>query len=116
MEWSIVMPLELSDLIAGKEENFDNISIFLWFMAIFGHFVQQITWKDIKLQQMLSNDVIATSRYYLHQFQHIFECFRNFDFYDFWPYLVMNPPAFVGNWFWTLSLINIITAEVDDHN
>ena len=67
------MSKELSDLIAGKEVNFDNISNFLWFMTIFEHFVQQITWKDIKLQQMLSNDVIITSRYYLDQFQHIFK-------------------------------------------
>ena len=56
------MSYELSDVIAGKEENFDNISNFLWSTTTFGHFVQQITWKDIKLQRMLSNDVITTSR------------------------------------------------------
>ena len=62
MESSIVMSKELSDVIAGKEENFDNISNFLWFTTIFGHFVLQITWKDIKLQRMLLDDVITTSR------------------------------------------------------
>ena len=65
---------------------------------------------------MLSNNVIATSRYYVDQFQHILSDLRNFDFMDFWSYFGMNPRAFVRNWFWTFSLINIIIAEVDDRN
>ena len=60
---------------------------------------------------MLSNDDIATSRYYLNQLQHILSNFDSFGF------LGMKPPwAFVWNWFWTFSLINIIIVDFDDHN
>ena len=63
---------------------------------------------------MLLNDVIATSRYYLNQLQHILSDLRNFDSFGF---LGMKPlGAFVWNWFWTSSLINIIIVDFDDHN
>ena len=68
---------------------------------------------------MLSNDVIATSRYYLNQLQHILSDLRNFDSFGFLAilFLGMKPHgAFVWNWFWIFSLINIIIVNFDDHN
>ena len=48
---------------------------------------------------MLSSDVIATSRYYLNQLQHILSDLRNFDSLGFLG--MKSPGAFVWNWFWT---------------
>ena len=57
---------------------------------------------------------MTTSKYHLDRFYHNSKRFRQI--LNFLPLGHETPGAFAGKWFWTFSLVNIITLEVNGHN
>ena len=101
----------------SKKHFFDKISIFcdLWpYLGIFSNKWPEIIWNDtncygMKLGQLL--DTIWTNS------SQIPSNLENFSFFWIFNHIWALPPGgFRGNWFWTFSLINIISMEVDGHN